>query len=171
MSKTKRTNSGHYDPAISLDIAKTASSISEAILESAQPPFILRGLQSGKHSLDKDEIINKILINGSDLFEPTNVTALNGQMLDIWAGEVETEEELTPWLIKLLEGFHVYKPKSEEQPQLPIDIFIIYDPKQLQRVQYTHPRHNVIADDAFVFKNQSDKQSAITRIIDIKRPN
>ena len=58
---------------------------------------------------------------------------------------------------KILEGFHKYKPKCEERPQYPVDIWMIYDKDSFDNIEYMHPRLKVMAKDKWKQKKANNK--------------
>lgn len=104
---------------------------------------IIRGIQSGKHSIKiRDKLIDYIVENGNE----KNKSSSNNKA--IYAAQFE------PGLIlKILEGFHVYKPKSEEKPQYPVDVWMVFDIDAYDNIEYVHPRHKVVARDKWKRKD------------------
>lgn len=104
--------------------------------------ILLRGVQSGHHKLTRDALIEKIQNNGSDIYDSNRDEGVI-HAAPYSAGMVEN----------LLAGFHVYKPKSEERPQYPVDIWMIFDRDAYNNVEYMHPRHHVLARDKWERKS------------------
>ena len=122
-------------PSITLeDIAKNISLEIDSLSE--ENNLIIRGIQSGKHDLSKEDLLQVIINNGR---EYENTAELN----TIFAAPYESMDTIQ----HILEGFHKYKPKSEERPQYPVDIWLIFDARAYENVEYLHPRHNVLARD------------------------
>jgi hypothetical protein len=104
--------------------------------------FIIRGLQSSRHNkLKRDELVDLIKLQGSDMYASTH------ESNSIFAARYEKGV-----ILKILEGFHKYKPKSEERPQYPVDIWIMYNEDFYQNIEYLHPRHSVPARDKWKLK-------------------
>ncbi|MDZ7785558.1 MAG: hypothetical protein U5L95_00350 [Candidatus Saccharibacteria bacterium] len=57
---------------------------------------------------------------------------------------------------KILEGFHAYKPKCEERPQHPVDIWMIFDMNAYENIEYLHPRHKVVSRDKWELKKDHE---------------
>lgn len=115
--------------------------------------LLVRGVQSGKHSDARDVLISRIIKEGSEYEnreEPGTIFA--APYAD---GVVEF----------ILEGFHKFKPKSEERPQYPVDLWLIYDTAAYKNVEYMHPRHNVIARDKW--KRTNLDRSGLIAIIEV----
>jgi len=98
--------------------------------------LLIRGIQSGKHDLSKDDLVQEIVNNGREYENTTEPDT-------IFAAPYERAVTVQ----HILEGFHKYKPKSEERPQHPVDIWMIFDSRAYENVEYLHPRHNVLARD------------------------
>jgi len=122
-------------PSITLnDISKQISLEIDSLSEKNN--LIIRGIQSGKHDSSKEDLLKAIIDNGREYentIEPNT----------IFAAPYENSETIK----QILEGFHKYKPKSEERPQYPVDIWLIFDVRAYENVEYLHPRHNVLARD------------------------
>lgn len=95
--------------------------------------ILVRGVQFGRHNqLSKKEFIDSIIEIGSDI---------NGD------GTIHAAPFSDDIVEKILEGFHVYKPKGEERPQYSVDIWMVFDKKVFKNVEYIHPRHHVVVRD------------------------
>jgi hypothetical protein len=105
-------------------------------INSTHDKLIIRGIQSGKHKVDKDVLLEAAIKNGQDY---ENIDETNTMFAAPFEGEKTIQH--------ILEGFHKYKPKSEERPQYPVDIWFIFDSRAYENVKYLHPRHNVLASD------------------------
>jgi len=115
--------------------------------------IIIRGVQSGHHkNMSREELINSIIKNGTDSF------GSKGENNIIYAAPFENGI-----VRKLLEGFHTYKPKCEERPQYPVDIWMVFNKSSYNNVEYMHPRHKVIAKDRWKIK--SNQKSVLKALI------
>lgn len=125
---------------------------------------ILRCVQSGKHNHSKQELIDHILSNGTDYYQSGNENATNmaDKKIDTYGYDCTVGKSDIGY--HMLEGFHLLKPKCLEKPQYPVDIWMIYDPDQLENVEYLHQRYNVIARDAYIFKDPANKTEALKGI-------
>lgn len=139
------TNPFSFDANPRLSVEAIASMIVTAIHDVVgQETVLVRGVQSGHHHVSREELISKIRQKGSDLYE------VDSNRETIYAAIFE------PNTIKeILEGFHTYKPKCEEKPQYPVDVWLIYDAKVYKNVAYMHPRHKVLANDKWMRKDNS----------------
>jgi len=126
---------------------------------------VLRGIQSEKHNIPKQEIIDHILETGSDKYETNSSQGVNvsDKQIDLFGYSCKINESSIT--LNTLEGFHKWKPKSLERPQLKVDIWMIYDANQLNNIEYIHSHYNVKASDGYTFKNPNDKQAALIGII------
>jgi len=133
------TNNNPYEygsTAQPIALADIAQQISVEIDSITLGNLIIRGMQSGKHDLSKEDLLQAIVKNGRE-YENTD------EPNTVFAALYESKDTVQ----HILEGFHKYKPKSEERPQYPVDIWLIFDARAYENIGYLHPRHNVIARD------------------------
>lgn len=106
---------------------------------------IIRGVQSAHHNLSRQDLIESIVNNGSDLHtNPGNTTEIYARGYDSTA------------INSIIGGFHIWKPKSDDRPQYPVDVWMIFDKKAFDNIEYIHPRHNVIANDKWLLKDNDN---------------
>lgn len=120
-------------------ISEIAEKIEEAIKSSFDTNHVLvRGIQSGHHQkIDRDDLIALIQKNGQDTYDK-----------DLYESDTIHATLFSENIIKnILMAFHVYKPKCEECPQYPVDIWMIFDASAYKNIEYMHPRHKVLARD------------------------
>jgi len=123
-------------------IDRIANAIDEALKQSfSMNGTIVRGVQSGHHELNRDDLVSSVISNGSDIY------------LNIGNEEIFAKEFTDDALKSILSGFHVFKPKSEERPQYPVDVWMIFDKNTFENIEYLHPRHNTIARDKWRLKD------------------
>lgn len=134
------------------DITSVASRLDNEIRERFEGENILvRAVQSGHFTLQRHQLIKSIVAHGGD-----HVFRRGDEVTDtIFALGFE------PWtkestVLKTLEGFHKFKPKSEERPQYPVDIWMVFDASEYKNEAYLHPRHNVIARDKWQAKSPGE---------------
>ena len=129
---------------------------------------VIRGIQSEKHDISKQELIDHIYKTGSDKYEISNSNEVNvsSKRIDLFGYSCKISS--SPITLSTLEGFHKWKPKSLERPQLKVDIWMVYDASQLNNIEYHHSHYNVKADDGYTFQNPKDKQAALIGIIVIE---
>jgi small GTP-binding protein len=131
------TNPFAFDTINRLPIDDIAADISKLIDSNFQgSQIIIRGIQSGKHSekFNRDDLTEFIQQHGSDNYEN-----IDGDDI-IFAAKYNGIESIQ----EILSGFHVYKPKCNEIPQYPVDIWMIFDLNAFENISYIHPRHNVV---------------------------
>jgi len=164
MSRLINFNCPEYICDDKLDLEKISSCIDKVLVDNfADQNVILRGIQSGKHNIPRNELIQKIIDTGTDIYKTDNNTACNmsDRQIDMFGMACKITPPIT---LKVLEGFHKFKPKSLEHPQYPIDIWMVYDPEQLENIEYIHNRYHVKVSDGYIFKNQDDKTSALLAV-------
>lgn len=105
---------------------------------------LVRGIQSARHDLRRDELIGLIIKNGSDYYRDSGAT-------DIFATEFDEDS-----VKMILEGFHMFKPKCAESPQYIVDVWMVFDQNSFDNVEYLHPRHKTIANDKWRVKHPKD---------------
>jgi len=129
--------------------------------------IVLRGIQSEKHDLPKEELVKYILDTGTDYYQSDsdNAVKVSDKKIDMFGLKCKV---IAPIALPTLQGFHIFKPKCLEKPQRKIDIWMVYDAAQLENVEYMHSHYNVIAHDGYVFKDQNDKQSALIGLLIIE---
>lgn len=152
----------------SLSLLKVSKIIDGVLIDNfAGQSVVLRGIQSGKHSLRKDKLIELILRTGTDKYEVSsnNSADVTGERIDFFGMSCTIEGSIT---LGILKGFHMYKPKSPERPQLRVDIWLIYDISKLTNVEYFHRSYGVIANDGYVFKNPNDRAGWLLGMIIIQ---
>jgi hypothetical protein len=137
-----------FDTENPKDLASVAERLNTEIQSRFEGKNILvRGLQSGHFTLQRNQLIKSIVAHGGDHVFARNEEADTMYALDFtqWSSEST--------VLKTLEGFHKFKPKSEERPHYPVDIWMIFDAASYDNVEYLHPRHNVIARDKWQAKS------------------
>ena len=107
--------------------------------------LLIRGIQSSQHLniYTRDELIEIIKKEGSDFYS----NDISEQDV-IFAAPYESGASIE----SILAGFHIYKPKCEELPQYPVDIWMIFDAGAYENIEYIHPRHGVVAQDKWQLK-------------------
>lgn len=128
-----------FDAHPKKSIAKIATELNIA-LEAAIGGYkvLIRGIQSCKHNEERSKLVKEIMREGSDgrLENPET----SGVLFAAPYEGLQTVEAI-------LAGFHEFKPKCEERPQYPVDIWMIFDKSEFKNIEYIHPRHNTIARD------------------------
>ena len=122
-----------------LPLKPIAEKLDQEILARFQSKNILiRAIQSGHYSMNREASLDSIINNGGDFH-------LNQASLAYAMSFMPWQKDST--ILSNLEGFHKYKPKREERPQNPADIWMIFDAKCYKNIEYIHPRHKVITRD------------------------
>ena len=141
---------GINQPVALADIAEQISAKIEG--SPTTDTLIIRGIQSGKHQVGKDVLLQSIINNGQDY---KNIDEPN----TIFAAPYEGKDTIQ----RILDAFHRYKPKHEERPQYPVDIWLVFDARAYENVEYLHPRHNVLARDKW--KRIDPKNSGLLEVV------
>ncbi len=165
MTKIIETDIPEYDFDCEPDLKEIGEKIDKILMDNfGGKDIILRCVQSGKHE-SKQALIGHIINSGSDYYENESDKAANmtDRKIDLYGYACSVGK--TDIGYHMLEGFHLLKPKSLEKPQYPVDIWMIYNPKQLENVEYLHQRYNVIARDGYLFKDKNNKQKALIGLI------
>lgn len=115
-------------------IAASLDSVIQKII--GDEVVLVRGLQSGHFEVTREELIHLIEQNDGD-------SLISALTKDEMFAALYSDQTVSA----ILKGFHVYKPKSEERPQLPVDVWMLFALNDFVNIEYLHPRHNVIARD------------------------
>ena len=139
------SNPYFFDEVKPKSVVPIAEKIEKAIRDNFDVDNILiRGVQSGLHSpMAREAFIDAIIKNGNDTYIGSDATIVYGAPFN--RGVIS----------KILEGFHVYKPKGEDCPQHPVDVWMIFDQNAYDNIEYMHPRHHVLACDRWKLRNDS----------------
>lgn len=149
-----------------LDYIKAGNEIDSALNENFMNQYVMiRAIQSSKHKMPRDKLIERIIEYGNDRYDSNSEYAANvtDRPIDLFGLVCKIEGQ--PIAKELLEGFHKWKPKCEEKPQHKADIWMILDPKQFEQVEYNHSRFNIKVSDAYVYKNPNNKPDALIGIV------
>lgn len=148
-----------------LDLDKVSKCIDNALIENfADKNIVLRGIQSKKHDLPKDQLVRQIQETGFDRTgsDDINAVKVNNRHIDIFGLACVVKRPIT---LPILEGFHKWKPKSLERPQTQVDIWMVYDATKLSNVEYFHSHYKVMAHDGYVFKDPTNKPDFLLGIL------
>jgi spore cortex formation protein SpoVR/YcgB (stage V sporulation) len=140
-------NTGANPFAFDAKDQKSISLIANKIEEALQKNFdmrnvLVRGIQSGHHNMMRDSLIDRIVKNGSDIYD------IGHDSKDYIHAALYTDGIIE----KLLDAFHAFKPKCEERPQYPVDIWMIFAAEKYSNIRYIHPRHKVLVGDRWKLK-------------------
>ncbi|MEI6850690.1 MAG: hypothetical protein WCK26_01855 [Candidatus Saccharibacteria bacterium] len=148
-----------------LNLEKVSKFIDDVLVDNfSGKDVVLRAIQSEKHDLPKDKIIELIINTGSDRYESksTNEVKVNNIHIDLFGMACKIKDSIS---IKILEGFHKWKPKCLERPQLKLDIWMIYDANSLNNIEYLHSYYHVKARDGYTFKDPKHKVDALIGVL------
>lgn len=158
-----------YNPSNISTIKKTVKTIDEVIIDNFNgKDVVIRAVQSAKHDISKDELIQKIVDTGSDRYgsDSKNAKSVNDKPIDLFGYACKVDKP--PFTLSILEGFHRWKPMSLEVPQRKADIWMIYDANQLINVEYNHSYYHVKAHDGYLFKDTDNKNESLLGLIVIE---
>ena len=148
-----------------LDLKEVSKSIDKVLLDNFRnQEVVIRGIQSQKHDIPRDELVAKIIGSGTDRFDNDSKHAIkvNDKPIDLFGMVCKINGSIS---LRLLKGFHVWKPMSLEKPQRKVDIWMVYDVDQLENVEYFHSHYKVMAHDGYVFKNPDQKTEALLGVL------
>lgn len=148
-----------------LDLDRVSSAIDNILINNFHnQDVVLRGIQSGKHKIAKDKLVELITDTGSDYndLDNCNRVKVSDKRIDLFGLACKIAAPIT---LSILEGFHKWKPKSLERPQLKVDIWMIYDAHQLANIEYTHGHYGVRANDGYIFRKPENKKDALLGIL------
>lgn len=158
-----------YEFSGELDLEKVSRCIDSVLAKNFKnKKVVIRGIQSKKHTLPKEKLIQQIVETGSDRYASISKheVKVSKDRIDLFGYGCIIKK--SPIVLSTLEGFHKWKPKSLERPQLKLDIWMIYDASQLENIEYFHSQYGVKAKDGYIFKNPKDKTSALLGLIVIQ---
>lgn len=144
-----------------LDLDKVSQCIDSALIDLfANKKIVIRGIQSEKHNLPKEQLIQQIINTGSDRYgsENKNEVKVSDRPIDLFGFACVAKSPMT---LSVLEGFHKWKPMCLERPKRKVDIWMVYDASQLNNVEYNHSYYNVKAKDGYTFKDPLNKQKSL----------
>lgn len=128
-----------FDAQQKESLAEVAVAIDDAIQKIAKKNRVLiRGIQSGKHDGDREILVQKIIQEGTDGYSEEQ-----DSHRVIFAAPYDGLRTIK----FILSGFHEFKPKCEERPQYPVDIWMVFSESAFKNIEYIHPKHNTKAND------------------------
>lgn len=163
------TNPFAFDAREKRDLDSIARAIDVEVLRRfADQAILVRGVQSGKKRavLSREDYLAKILETGTDkIFSKSDDdrSFLGESKADFHAGAYASfsKDDTVGEIFNL----HIYKPGCDDRPQLPIDIFLIYDADDYDVVEYLHQRHKVLVRDAYKLKTGRDRAASLIGVI------
>lgn len=126
-----------------------------------QQNILVRGIQSGHLGLNTYALAKKIVLRGDD--GACENRHHYDDSYDFHAKQVTAGSD--GYILELLRAFHEFKPKCDELPLSPVDIFMIFDINSYDAVQYLHPRHRVMSNDRYRLKPNYSRQDALLGVI------
>lgn len=106
--------------------------------------ILVRAVQSAKHDdMMRERFIKFIIDHGLDYIFAPGGGFYAAEFLPYGNGSS---------ILGILEGFHRWKPKSEEVPQNIADIWMVFDAEQYEAVPHIHPRHETFSKDKYRLK-------------------
>ena len=122
--------------------------------------ILLRGIQSTHFDTsDRQQLIKEIVARGGDIFtvRSTDPTYdMHARRCDNYNGEE---------ILTLLQAFHTYKPKCDELPLAPVDIWQVFAAESYEEIEYLHPRHKVSTRDRYKLRPGLSPQDALLAIV------
>ncbi|MBB1563713.1 hypothetical protein HG434_000370, partial [Candidatus Saccharibacteria bacterium] len=122
--------------------------------------ILLRGIQSAHFDTsDRQQFIKEIVARGGDIFtvRSTDPTYdMHARRCDNYNGEE---------ILTLLQAFHTYKPKCDELPLAPVDIWQVFAAESYEEIEYLHPRHKVSTRDRYKLRPGLSPQDALLAIV------
>lgn len=143
----KTTNPYAFDAKNQKSLKDIANKIQRAIEENfGKQSLLIRGIQSQHHKeTTAKKLVDKIIEKGDDNYKETSASRT------IYGAELTKDT-----ILSILGGFHNLKPKCDERPQYPVDIWMIFDKNFYKNIEYLHPRHNVLVRDKWQRINKDD---------------
>lgn len=156
-----------WDESERVDLEPIAQALDTEILRRFEGRNILvRGIQSHNHEdTSPSKLLEQIIRYGTDRYLDI-ASDLSSTQIDLYAVEYRSFSAKDS-TIGIFEGFHKWKPKSEERPHYPIDIVMIFDASSYERVEYLHPRHGVVASDAWRLRTGVVRHESLLGIVAI----
>ncbi len=148
-----------------LDLDKVSQCLDGILIDKfANKKVVIRGIQSEKHDISKEKLIQTIVDTGSDRYalENKNEIKVNDRTIDLFGYGCVAKRPMT---LSVLEGFHKWKPMCLERPQKKVDIWMIYDANQLNNIEYNHSYYHVKANDGYTFKDPANKLKSLLGIL------
>ncbi|NLA42930.1 hypothetical protein GX865_02105 [Candidatus Saccharibacteria bacterium] len=122
--------------------------------------ILLRGVQSAYHDISREDFIKEILRTGTDRIGGQESLVDDIDFYAAYYDSFSTDDDVA----RLFGGFHTFKPKCEQRPQYPADIWLVYDATRYMNVSYIHPRHNVVARDGWRLAKGSNMSQTLKAI-------
>lgn len=124
--------------------------------------IVLRGFSSEEHGTTLDDAVNEILMTGWDRNGQVTGKGYEEVDCDLFAWKYTVEGN--PMTFRHLEKSYG-KTKAYTGTAHRFDVFVAYDPDQLEQVTYLHK--GKLVSDAYRFRNPDDKIGAVLAVIKI----
>ena len=122
--------------------------------------ILLRGIQSAHFGVsDRQQLIKEIVARGGDSFTVQSADPtydMHARRCDNYSGEE---------IFALLQAFHTYKPKCDELPLAPVDIWQVFDGESYEEIECLHPRHKIPTRDRYKLRPGFSPQDALLAIV------
>ncbi len=154
-----------YAVDIEPDYATIGSRINAELLRFFQgKPIVLRALGAKDHGLPVQELVARVMEHGTDRVDSTiRGRGYHNVECDFFAAQSTVEEGHNMSVPFLRNAYEL--PKLNGKNPMRIDIFLAYDPEQVEMVPYN--RDGRPMKDAFRFKHPERKQDALEAVIEI----
>lgn len=142
---TDGRNPYKFDAEPHLTLERIATPIDRLLEENfSDRKILVRAVQSAKHDdMIRERFIKFIIDHGLDYIIAPDDSFYAAEFLPFSKGSS---------VLGTLEGFHKWKPKSEEIPQDIADIWMVFDAEQYEAMSHTHPRHKTLSKDKYRLK-------------------
>lgn len=126
--------------------------------------MVLRALGAGDHGLPVQALVERVMENGTDRVDSTvRGRGYHNVECDFFAARSRIEKGHTMSERFLQNSYQL--PKAKGKDPMRIDVFLAYDPEQVEMVPYTRDGREM--KDAFKFKNPERKKEALEAVIRI----
>lgn len=119
--------------------------------------ILVRALQSSKRTISRDELLVCAARDGYDKPHTDGTYDFHAAEFLPFTKTSSTKE--------MFEGFHKWKPKCEERPQLPLDFIMVFDAECYEAIEYIHPRHGTKANDRYRLRDGAERVLSLIAII------
>lgn len=146
----------------SAQLQRIASAIDAEIMRRFSGQNILiRALQSAHFNYTQAQLTQYVISHGGDY----TLNDVRDPSYDFHAAKFEKFNGQS--VLGILEGFHKFKPKCDELPLKPLDVWMIFDADAYDEVSYLHPRHNTVAKDRYKLKPHVDPYASLLGVINV----
>lgn len=153
------------------DEKKIGTILDKLIIDNFPNEFILiRGIASSEHpNLTINELIDTIKKTGTDKYDPIRkgdrYENIDNKRIDLFAFPAHVNDSLAI-CDQLIYGFYHSAIGVHGRP-FKVDILMIYNAKQMQKVPHKYFGRDDVKEDGFIFKDPKYKKRALLGIIKI----